>query len=233
MAVKSDTRLTIYVWDNTYIYLTCSTVSFFVKTNSWGEGEGALLCSDTSWLHPVDTMYQTSCIPHLALRFSCFLVQTNKSTIAKMFTCTVLFITPTCFGHSCNHLQGVGYLNSNFSSFFFSSFFIPSSSSSSCTVTFTLRKTGVFRGILTRKHPLQTLKSVTTSTTKRSANRRSWTPTIHPKNAHVQVQQPNQVHALSDKQRHLFREDATPDVVHKSALKSDNTTKPETARKSL
>ena len=24
-----------------------------------------------------------------------------------MFSYTVLFITPTCFGHSCDHLQGV------------------------------------------------------------------------------------------------------------------------------
>ena len=40
---------------------------------------------------------------------SCVIVhaQTNKCTIAKLFSYTVLFITPTCFGHSCDHIQGV------------------------------------------------------------------------------------------------------------------------------
>jgi hypothetical protein len=36
-----------------------------------------------------------------------FLVETNQRIITKMFSYTVLFITPTYFGPSCDHLQGV------------------------------------------------------------------------------------------------------------------------------
>jgi hypothetical protein len=36
------------------------------------------------------------------LRWSYLLVDTNKYTNAKMFSCSLLFITPTCFGHSCD-----------------------------------------------------------------------------------------------------------------------------------
>jgi hypothetical protein len=39
-----------------------------------------------------------------------FVTETNKCTLAKIFNYTVLFITPTCFGHSCDHLQGVVHL---------------------------------------------------------------------------------------------------------------------------
>jgi hypothetical protein len=36
-----------------------------------------------------------------------FLTEINKCTLANVFCCTILLITLTCFGHSCDHLQRV------------------------------------------------------------------------------------------------------------------------------
>ena len=47
------------------------------------------------------------CVPYRAFKCTYFLAETNRCTLAKMFNCTLLFITPTCFGHSCDHLQVV------------------------------------------------------------------------------------------------------------------------------
>jgi hypothetical protein len=44
---------------------------------------------------------------------------------------------------------------------------------------------------------------------------------------HVQMQQTSQLLTLSDEQSDLRLEDATPDVIQKSALTSDNRAKPE------
>jgi hypothetical protein len=49
-------------------------------------------------------LYAEFYVPYRAL---IFLTETNKCALAKMFNCTVLCITPTCFGHSCDHLQVV------------------------------------------------------------------------------------------------------------------------------
>ena len=50
----------------------------------------------------INFVYSTSCI-----KANLFFVQTNKCTLAKIFSCIFLLITPTCFDHSCDHLQGV------------------------------------------------------------------------------------------------------------------------------
>jgi hypothetical protein len=38
---------------------------------------------------------------------ACFLTETKKCTLAKLFNYAILFNTPTSFGHSCDHLKGV------------------------------------------------------------------------------------------------------------------------------
>jgi hypothetical protein len=45
-------------------------------------------------------------IPEKDKEITYFFAETNNCTIMT-FSCTVLFITSTCFGHSCDHLQGV------------------------------------------------------------------------------------------------------------------------------
>jgi hypothetical protein len=82
-----------------------SSVIFYTQITSWGfvsllHG----LAINIIFLQIID-LY----ILYLKRVTSCVIVhaQTNKCTIAKLFSYTVLFITPTCFGHSCDHIRGV------------------------------------------------------------------------------------------------------------------------------
>jgi hypothetical protein len=46
------------------------------------------------------------CVLYRALNY--LPVQTDKCTLVKLFSYTrLLLLAPTCFGHSCDHLQGV------------------------------------------------------------------------------------------------------------------------------
>jgi hypothetical protein len=43
----------------------------------------------------------------VAICLTLIFLETNKCTVVKMFSYTVLFFTLRCFSHSCDHLQGV------------------------------------------------------------------------------------------------------------------------------